>query len=79
MTVLAQAMLVLFIGAWLVAAAAWFYSVRYFLPMWAAGFRKQDQHKGYGKKALKGAAVFLLAWATGMGAGIVAQYWGGGW
>jgi hypothetical protein len=79
MTALAQSMLVLFMAAWFVAVGAWFYSARYFMPMWSAGFQKRDQHNGYVKKALKGVAVFLLAGAIGFGAGLIAEYWGGGW
>ena len=79
MTTLAKAMEIVFIGAWCVAFAAWVYTVRYFLPMWAAGFRKKDRHAGYLKKALGGCAVFILATALGFAAGGIAEYWGGGW
>jgi hypothetical protein len=54
-------MLILFIAGWCVAALGWFYGTRFFLPMWAAGFRKTERHTGYGRKALIGYAVFLAA------------------
>lgn len=79
MTDIAQAMLVLFIAAWCVGVAAWFYSVRYFMPMWRVGFRHREEHKGYRRKSLIGAAVFVGSIAVGFGAGGVAEYWGGGW
>jgi len=79
MTVLAKAMLVLFIAAWCVAVAAWFYSVRFFMPMWLVGFRHREGHRGYPRKTLIGTAVFVGAIAVGFAAGGIAQYWGGGW
>ena len=79
MTIIAKAMLVVFIGAWLVGVAAWFYGTRFFLPMWANGFRKTDKRRAYIRKALKGYGVFLLALGLGFTAGWIAEYWGGGW
>jgi len=70
---------VVFVGAWFVGLAGWFCGNRYFLPMWAAGFREQDRHKGYWRKSLIGFGIFILAVTVGFAAGGVAQYWGGGW
>ena len=79
MTPLADAMLVVFIAAWCVAMGGWVYSVRYFMPMWLVGFRRRDQHKGYSRKTLLGAGVFLAAIAVGFAAGGIAEIRGGGW
>ncbi|OJW72768.1 MAG: hypothetical protein BGO57_16170 [Sphingomonadales bacterium 63-6] len=79
MSALAQTMLVVFIAAWCVGVAAWFYGTRYWLPMWAAGFRKTEWRGKYMRKALKGYGVFIVAIAVGFGAGGIAEYWGGGW
>lgn len=79
MSTLAKAMEVLFIASWLVGAAAWMYGTRFFLPMWAVGFRKSEVPVGYGRKMAKGYAVFLAAGAVGFAAGFIADYWGGGW
>ena len=72
-------MLVVFIAAWCVGVAAHIYATRFFLPMWAAGFRKRDKHRGHGRKVLIGYGIFILAIAVGFGAGGIAEYWGGGW
>jgi hypothetical protein len=79
MTALAKAMHVVFIAAWCVSVVAWFYSVRYFMPMWLVGFRHRDKHKGYPRKTLIGAAVFIGAIAVGFAAGGIAEHWAGGW
>jgi hypothetical protein len=79
MTLLAKSMLVVFIAAWCTGVAAWFYSMRFFMPMWLAGFRHREEHRGYSRKTLIGAAVFIGAIAVGFAAGGIAQYWGGGW
>jgi hypothetical protein len=79
MTVLAMIMLVIFIVAWCVGVAAWFYSARFFFPMWLAGFRHRDELIGYPRKTLIGAGMFLAAFVVGFAAGGVAEYWGGGW
>jgi 4-hydroxybenzoate polyprenyltransferase len=54
-------MQILFIAGWCVGVAGWFYGARFFLPMWAVGFRKLEKHEGYRRKALMGFAVFLGA------------------
>lgn len=79
MTPLAITMLVVFITAWCVAVAAWFYGLRYFMPMWLVGFRKRDHHVGYMRRVLVATGVFMLACAVGLLAGGIAEYWGGGW
>ncbi len=79
MSPLAEAMLIVFMVAWCVGVAAWFYATRFFMPMWAAGFRRKDKHEGYGKKALTGYAVFVAAVLVGLAAGGIAEYLGGGW
>jgi len=66
MTLFARAMLVLFIVAWCVAAASWFYGTRYFLPMWAARVRGSDIPDGYGRKMLRGYAIFIGAVLFGL-------------
>lgn len=79
MTPLAQAMLVVFIVACCMAAAAHIYATRYFFPRWAAGFRKREQHRGYGSRACIGYLIFLAALGVAFGAGAIAEHWGGGW
>ena len=71
-------MLILFIIAWCVGAGGWFYGTRFFLPMWVAGFRKAEEREGYGRKAIKGYAVFVGAVLIGLAAGGLAQL-AGGW
>lgn len=68
-----------FIGCWCVALASFIYANIYWLPMWAAGFKKKDHHKGYMRKALTGFGMFILACLVGILAGVVADVWGGGW
>ncbi len=68
-----------FLATWCVAMVAWFYGTRFFLPMWAVGFRRRERHAGYWRKALKGYAVFAVAILCGLAAGGVAELWGGGW
>ena len=79
MTPLAASMLGLFIAAWFVALGGWLYGARYFLPMWAAGFRGGERHKGYAKKSFIGLGVFLAANAVAWAAGLIAEFWAGGW
>lgn len=79
MTFLAKSMEVVFVGAWCVGVAALVYASRYWLPMWASGFKKLDKHKGYMRKALTGFGVFILAIGVGFAVGGIAEYWGGGW
>lgn len=79
MTALANAMLVVFIAAWCVCVLAWFYAVRFFMPMWLVGFRKRERHNGYVRKTLVGTGVFIVAWAIAFSAGLIAEFWGGGW
>ncbi|WP_419321530.1 hypothetical protein ACN2C7_02820 [Caulobacter sp. ErkDOM-E] len=78
MTSFAQAMLILFIAAWFVSLAGWLYGTRFFLPIWAKGFRKVDRHKGYARKAALGYAVFVSAIIFGFAIGGLAQL-AGGW
>lgn len=79
MTPLAQAMEMIFIAAWCVGIAAHIYATRYYLPMWRARFKKREEHKGYGRKALIGYGIFVLAIGVGFAAGGIAEHWGGGW
>ena len=79
MTLLASAMLLVFIAAWCVGVGAWPYAVRYFLPWWSARFRGVERPAGHLNKTLRGAGVFVLAWVVAFAAGLVAQFWGGGW
>lgn len=78
MTLLAQLMLFVFIGAWFVAVAAWFYGARFFLAMWLVGFAPRDRHKGYWKKVGRSLAVFLGAIVVGFAAVGIAEL-AGGW
>jgi hypothetical protein len=71
-------MLIVFIVAWCVGAAAHIYATRYWLPMWAAGFRKREEHKGYGRKALIGYGIFLAAAGVSFAARGIAEL-AGGW
>jgi len=68
----------LFIAAWCVGVAAHIYATRFFLPMWAARFRKRPEHEGYGRKALIGYGIFIGAIAVGFAAGGIADL-AGGW
>ena len=77
MSFLAQAMLVVFVAAWGVGVAAWFYSIRYFLPLWWAGINRRERPKGYGLKTLCGVGVFLGAFAVAFSAGGIAGLVGG--
>lgn len=79
MTALAEVMLLVFIAAWCVGVAAWFYGTRFWLLLWAAGFRRTEWRSAYMRKALKGYGVFAAAIAVGFAAGGIAEYWGGGW
>ena len=78
MTIVAQIMLWVFIAAWCVAAISHIYATRYFLPRWAAGFRKRSKHEGYGRKILIGYGIFLAAIAVAFAAGGIAKL-AGGW
>lgn len=79
MTPLAKSMEYAFICTWCIAVAAHLYASRYWLPMWAAGFKEKPKHKGYMRKALTGYGVFVLAILVGFAEGGIAQIWGGGW
>lgn len=79
MTPLAEAMQLVFLASWCVALLSVFYANRYFLPMWAVGFRRRERHKGYPKKVAIGTGIFFLAILVGLAAGAVAETWGGGW
>jgi hypothetical protein len=78
MTPFAYAMQILFIIAWFVAVGGWFYGIRFFLPMWANGFRPSEKRDGYKRKAIKGCAVFVGALLFGLAAGGLAEL-AGGW
>jgi 4-hydroxybenzoate polyprenyltransferase len=78
MTPFAHAMLILFIIAWFVGVGGWFYGTRFFLPIWANGFQKSASRDGYGRKALKGYAVFIGAVVFALAVGGLAQL-AGGW
>lgn len=78
MTLLAHLMLWVFVAAWFVAAGSHLYASRYFLPMWAAGFRKKPEHQGYGRKVLIGYGLFVGALLVGFAAGGIANL-AGGW
>jgi hypothetical protein len=78
MSIVPQIMLWVFIAAWCVGVASHIYASCYFLPMWAAGFRKCPQHEGYGRKALIGYGIFAGAIAAGFAAGGIAEL-AGGW
>ena len=67
----------LFIAAWCVGLAAHIYASRFFLPMWAAGFRKGPEHEGYRRKARIGFGIFIGAVAVGLAAAGVAEWAGG--
>lgn len=71
-------MLMLFIAAWFVGVGGWVYGTRFFLPMWAARFQASESRVGYGKKALRGYAVFVGAIIFGFAVGGLAQL-DGGW
>lgn len=66
------------IAACRVGVAAHIYASRYFLPMWASGFKRKPQHEGFGRKALIGYGISVGAIAVGYAAGGIAQL-AGGW
>lgn len=72
MTLLAFVMLLVCYASWFVGVGALLYGARYFLPMWAAGFRGGERHEGYVKRALQGFGIFALACAMAFAAGAVA-------
>jgi hypothetical protein len=78
MTFFAKIMLVLFIAGWFVAAGAWIYGTRFFLPMWITGFRKKQELAGYGRRAIKGYAIFVGAIIFCFAVGGLAEL-AGGW
>ncbi|WP_237452069.1 hypothetical protein [Qipengyuania algicida] len=78
MSIVPQIMLWVFIAAWCVAAVAHIYATRFFIPRWAAGFRKREGHEGYGRKILFGYGIFLAAIAVAFVAGGIAEL-AGGW
>lgn len=78
MSILAQIMLWVFIAAWCVAAVSHIYATRFFMPRWAARFRKRPEHEGYGRKILIGYGIFALAWLIAFAAGWIAEL-AGGW
>ena len=49
---LAQEMEAVFIIAWCIGVGAHIYATRYYLPMWRVGFKKREEHEGYGCKHL---------------------------
>ena len=77
MSALVQILEWLFIAFWFVGVSAHLYASRYFLPMWASGFRRKPQHEGYGRKAMVGYAVFVGAVLAGLAVGGIAQLAGG--
>lgn len=77
MTFLAQLMLVIFMLAWCAGAAAWAFSMRYFMPYWWAGIRGREKPRGYLLKAFFGGLAFAAAVGVGMAAGAVAEKVGG--
>ncbi len=78
MDVVPKLMLWIFIAAWCVAAVAHIYATRFFIPRWAAGFRKRPEHEGYGRKILLGYGVFIAAILVAFTAGGIAEL-AGGW
>jgi hypothetical protein len=78
MTPVAHILLIVFIGAWCTAVAGWLYGTRFFLPIWAKGFRKSADNQGYGRKALIGYGVFVGAALFGFAVGGLAEL-AGGW
>lgn len=78
MSLLAKIMLGVFILAWFAGLAAHLYASRFFLPMWASGFKARPEHEGYGRKAVIGYGLFIAAIAAGFAAGGIAEL-AGGW
>jgi hypothetical protein len=68
----------LFIAAWCVGVAAHIYATRFFLPLWAVGFRKRPEHEGFGRRALLGYGIFIGAIAVAFAASGIAEL-AGGW
>lgn len=79
MTLLAKTMEVVFILAVGIGMLAHIYGSLYWFPMWRAGFRKLEKHKGYRRKAALGYSIFGIALAIAFAAGAIAERWGGGW
>lgn len=79
MSFLSQAMLVVFIGCAVVAAAGWIYSARYHLPLSLNRVRDEPRKSEYRRRSWNGRMVFIAAWALAWMAGLVAWRWAGGW
>jgi len=62
----AHAMLILIMVAWIVGVGGRLYGTSFFLPMWAAAFRASESRASYGRKALRGYAVFVAAVIFGL-------------
>lgn len=78
MSIIPQFMLWIFIAAWCVGVIAHIYATRFFLPRWAAGFKKRKGHEGYGRKIAIGYGIFIAAIAVALAAGGIAEL-AGGW
>ena len=78
MSLLAGVMLTLFIGLWFIGLAAFIYGARYFLPMWSAGFKRREEHRGYMVKAVCGFGLQAVAVGLGFFVGWIAEL-AGGW
>lgn len=78
MSVVATVCLWVFIAAWCVGLGGFIYGSRFFVAIWAVGFRKLPKHEGYGRKMAIGSGVFLAAIAVGFAAGGIAHL-AGGW
>jgi len=71
--------LMLFMAAWCVGVGAWFYAMRFWMPMWRAGFRHREEHLGYRRKAHIGFALFAGAVVVGLVVASLAGRWGADW
>jgi hypothetical protein len=79
MTALATALEVVFIVAWVMCAGTFIYVTRYFSRVWIALYERRKPRKEDVSRTLKGTGVFIAGWCLAAAAGLIAQFWAGGW
>ena len=79
MTPIAKALEIVFIAAWTVCIGAGLYATRYFWRIWIARLKNREPQKEDVRKCLKGTGIFLAGWCLAAAAGLIAEYWAGGW
>lgn len=78
MSLIAQAMLYLFIAIWIAAVITWAVGAAYFFPVWWSLLRQRKPDRKHVKGSLISAAVFVGLVVAGFGVGGIAEL-AGGW